>query len=292
VRPWPPITEPELVERLELDDEAFLLFIEGLARELPRRELTPEAYQRALSYPWERPAGSYVLRGDRIEALSDLTPAGRRSTLAAFTADRHPIVSFGANGAPSALRTKFAHFPEPSDQEALVLTGYLRDVDVGAIAAPGIMGYMAGTLFASPGTAVRAAVVWLTPAQATQLAWSELSYRLGRLEDARFEMDEADVAVEDVFAFVSRFGAFCVDGRPVALAAVPAKGRTAVALSQEELLDTVAQMLLGPEARAEDLMRAAFEDMADVYTRGARLRESSQPLLSAWTPFGGGAGPA
>jgi hypothetical protein len=285
VRPWPPISEPELVQRLALDDEAFMQLVERLAKAIGRREFTREAYERALSYPWERPGGSYVLREDRVEAFGDLPAAERSSTLAEFTADRHPMVSFGANGSPSALRIKFAHFPERSDREILVLTGHLLDVDVGAIAAPGMMGYMPATLFASPGTAVRAAVVWATPAQATQLAWSEVGYRLGRLDEARFEMDEAEIEVEDVFAFVSRFGAFCVEGRPIALAAIPARGRTAVPLSQEELLDGVAGMLLGPDARAEDLVRAAFDDMSDLFARGARLREESQPLLSAWTPF-------
>jgi hypothetical protein len=285
VRPWPPITEPELVQRLALSDEAFMRLVERLATAIGRREFTREAYERALSYPWERPNGSYALREDRVEAFSDLSAAARISTLAELTADRHPMLAFGANASPSALSIKFAHFPERSDREILVLTGHLSDVDVGAIAAPGMMGYMPATLFASPGTAVRAAVVWATPAQATQLAWSEVGYRLGRLDEARFEMDEDDVEVEDVFAFVSRFGALCIEGRPVALAAVPARGRTALALSQEELLDTVAGRLLGPGSRAEDLMRAAFEDMADLYARGAPLREESQPLLSAWTPF-------
>jgi hypothetical protein len=129
-------------------------------------------------------------------------------------------------------------------------------------------------------------VLWATPAQVTQLTWSELSYRVGRLDDAHFVMDEADVEVDEIFAFVSRFGAFCIDGAPVALAAIPATGRTAAALTQEELLDTVARLVVAPGARAEDLIRAAFDDMAGVL---ASVSETvwplSQPLLSRWTAF-------
>ena len=174
----------------------------------------------------------------------------------------------------------------------LVLTGDLHDVDVGAVASPGILGYIPATLFASPGTAVRAAVVWVTPAQVTQLTWSEMTYRLGRLEDARFEMDEADVQVKEIFAYVSRFGAFCIDDSPVALAAIPATGRTATEMTQEELLDHVARLVIGPDAWAEGLVRAIHEDMAGVVARASEtVWQSSEQLQSRWTPFPASGGP-
>src|SRR5215213_8091564 len=240
VRDWPPITESDLLERMALSDEQFRDLFRSLAEAYHPREYESLTFEKALRYPFERPSGSFVLRDAEVMQLEDLSPVDRRSLVATFTADRHPILSFGGNGAPSRLEEKFAHFEDAADREALVLTGYLSGVDVGPISSPGILGYIPGTLFASPGTAVRSAVVWVTTTQATQLAWSEMSYRLGRLEDVRFEMDEADLEVEDIFAFVSRFGAFCIDGAPVALAAIPAKGRTAQALTQEELLDIVA----------------------------------------------------
>lgn len=293
MREWPPITEPELLERLALDDEQFIALVHELAGAMGRREYQPAIFERALAYPWERPAGSYVLRGNDVELLDDLPRSKRKPIVNAFTEDRHPLVSFGANAAPSALAMKFAHFPDMADREVLVLTGDLHGVDVGAIASPGLMGYMPATLFDSPGTAVRAAVVWVTPAQATQLTWSELTYRLGRLDHARFEMDSADVEIEDVFAFVARMGAFCIDGAPVALAAIPAVNRTAVALTQEELLDLVAGRVIGPGAQAEELVRAIFEDTAGVIARASEtVWPSSQQLRSRWTPFPASGGPS
>jgi hypothetical protein len=286
VREWPPITEPELIERMALDDEGFVAFFNELIAAWPQREYEPAALALALAYPWERPPGSYVLRGDDVSLLNDVSPANRRFIVDALTEDRHPILSFGANVAPSRLAMKFAHFPSEVDREVLVLIGDLHDLDVGAVASPGLLGYLPATLIASPGTAVRAAVVWVTPAQATQLAWSEMTYRLGRLEDARFEMDETDIEVDDIFGFVSRLGAFCVDGAPVAMAAIPAKGRTAAAWTQEELLDAMARLVIGSEARAEDLVRATFDDLPGVIARASEtVWPSARQLQSPWTPF-------
>jgi hypothetical protein len=291
VRDWPPITEPELLERLALDDEQFIAFFRQLTNAFPRRDYEPAVFERGLGYPWERPVGSFVLRGDDVELLDDLEPAQRESVVRAFTEERHPLLSIGANAAPTALAAKFAHFPDRVDREVLVLTGDLHDMDVGAVASPPLVGYMPATLFASPGTAVRTAVVWVTPVQATQLTWSEMTYRLCRLDDARFEMDEADLQVEDIFAFVARLGAFCIDGAPIALAAIPARKRTAIALTQEELLDVVARLVLGSQAHAEDLVRATFDDMAGVIARGSEtVWRSSQQLSSPSTPFPAAAG--
>jgi hypothetical protein len=158
-----------------------------------------------------------------VTLLSDQDPARRESTVAEFTADRYPILAFGGNAAPTWLTAKLGHFPAREDRDVLVLAGELHDIDVGASASPSPMGNMPGTLFASPGTAVRATMIWCTTAQITQLTWTEIPYLLGRLDDAVFTMDEADIEVEEVFAYVSRFGAFCVDEAPIALAAIPAR---------------------------------------------------------------------
>ncbi|MGK2956597.1 MAG: hypothetical protein ACSLFI_13135 [Solirubrobacterales bacterium] len=286
MRDWPPIIEPDLLARLALSDDDFYALTDEISKGWGHREYEPAFLERALGYPWERPAGSYLLRNDEVEVLADLDPDERESVVSAFTADRHPILAFGGNGSPSYLTAKFGHFPAEDDRDALVLTGYLSDHDVGAAASITPMGNMAGTLFFSPGTAVRASMVWCTTAQITQLTWSEVPYHLGRLDEASFEMDEADVEVDQVFAYISRFGAFCVDGEPIALAAVPAKNRTNRAFVQEDLLDFVAPQLVGPGAKAEDVVRAVFEDMAGVvWTSAKELRPNSRQLESAWTPL-------
>jgi hypothetical protein len=151
---------------------------------------------------------------------------------------------------------------------------------------PALYGAMPATLFPSEGTAVCATVLWVTPAQFTQLTWSELSYRLGSLR-TRFEVDEDGTRFDEVLAFVSRFGAFCPAGSPVALAAIPAEGRTAEAMTQEQLLDAAAALAIAPEARAETLVRAIFDDMSAIAPRiAATLHRASLPFESErWTPF-------
>src|SRR3954447_25962547 len=54
VRNWPPITEPELLERLALGDDQFHAYVRGLAAAFERREATPALVERALRYPWKR----------------------------------------------------------------------------------------------------------------------------------------------------------------------------------------------------------------------------------------------
>lgn len=290
MRDWPPITEPELLERLALDDEAFLALTESYAGAWGRRELAPETYTWALGYPFERPRAAFVLRSGEVQLLDELEPGERAATVAAFTGRRHPLLSYGGNAAPSWLTAKFAHFPDPDDRTVLVLPGRLHGFDVGPAAALAPAGYMPATVFASPETEVRASVVWATDAQVTQLTWSEVPYRLVRLDDATFRVDDdaTGVEIDQVFAYLHRLGSLCLDGAPVAMAAIPAAGRRAAALTQEELLDRAAALVLHAEARAADLVRAVYEDFGAVT---ARARQTVWPLgarlQARWTPHPG-----
>jgi hypothetical protein len=271
MRDWPPIDDPQVLEWLALDFDEWVAWIRQRVVQFGRRTYDAAALERALSYPWERPAGSFVLRDGTVEHVEDMEPSERREVVAAFARDRHPLVAFGANGAPSRLQERFAAFDEPADRTVLVLTGELHGVDVGAQASPTYYGTMPGALFASPGTAVRAAVLWLTPPQFAVVTQAELGYRLGRLDRARFVMDEAGVKVDDVFAFVSRVGALRIDGEPVALSAIPAAGRSARAMTQEQVLDEVAALALGPSARASDVVRMCFEDLPSLARIASQL---------------------
>lgn len=285
----PPIDEPELLERLAMDDREFVEFVETLLSRVPPRSYDETSLARAIGYPWTRPAGSYLLTGARLDLLEDLTATKWESVIDRHTSasgGRQPLLAIGSNGAPEALERKFAHFPDEEDRTVLALTGRLHDFDVGVAAQPTLYGAMPATLFPSPGTAVCATVLWVTPTQFTQLTWSELSYRLGKLR-TRFDVEESATSFEEVLVFVSRFGAFCIDGQPAALAAIPASGRTAKALTQEQLLDAAARLAIGPEAKAETLVRAIFEDLAGIGPRFAEtINRASLPFSSEqWAPF-------
>jgi hypothetical protein len=256
---------------------------------LPPRDYETGALERALAYPWERPEGSFRLRAGEVDPLGEMGAAERDEAIAEFTAGagRSPLLAIGSNGAPGVLERKLAHFEDEEDRAVLVLTGRLHGFDVGFAAQPALYGALPATLFPSPGTAVSTSLLWVTKAQFTQLAFSELSYRLGRL-GARFEVDEGGTAFDEVLVFVSRFGAFCPGGEPAALAAIPALGRIAPALTQEEAMRAAAELLLGPGASAESLVRALHEDLDSLASKLAEtVHRRGRPFeAEEWEPFG------
>lgn len=282
---WPPISPSELRARLALTDEEFTGFLGTLAASIGVREFTDDIYTRALGYPWARPASSYLLTGGTVKPLDDL-PA---ETVDELMRARWPLLAFGSNGAPERLSLKFGHL-ETEQQQLLVTAGELHDFDVGASAHPSIYGALPGTIFPSPGTVVRASVLWVTTEQLTALTWTELSYALGRLDRIRFDPDGRDLApIDSVFAFVSRLGAHRVDGEVVALEAVPASGRRVRAYTQERLLDDIAARTLGPKATARELVIRLMEDFAGcAATIGPLLHSTALAFDSPhWTPYPG-----
>lgn len=285
---WPPISEPELLARLALPDEEFKRMVAELARSLPAREYEPAMLERALGYPWERPAGSYEWRDGRVLPFAELEEPEREGLIERYTTGppRLPLLAIGSNGAPEVLERKFGHFPPGEGRAVLALSGHLHEFDIGAAAQPTVYGSMPATPFESPGTAVAATVLWVTPEQFTQLTWSEVTYRLGRLH-TRFEVADAGADFDDVLVFASRFGTFCVDGEPAALTAIPARDRSARAFTQRELLDRAAALALGPGADAETLLRAICEDLPGLLPKvAATVRRQAQPLRSErWVLF-------
>jgi hypothetical protein len=280
MREWPPISDPDVRAWMALGDDEWLPALMARAGTFKTPVFTEAAYAVGLAYPWARPVGSYLLRDGEVRPITDVD-------LAAFTADRHPLVTFGANGAPHRLIERFAGFAEAADREVLVLTGHLHDFDVGANIVPVPYGAVPAILFHCPGTAVRAAVLWLTAPQVETLVFAELGYRLGRLDHAHFEIDDVDVTIDVVFAFVGRTGALRLDGKPAALAAVPARNRTARAMTQEELLHALGVLAFGPGTTAGDMSRRCFEDHPSVVRALMPLTAPTalQLPVESWTPY-------
>jgi hypothetical protein len=280
MREWPPISSPDVLAWMALGDDEWLRAIMAREGEFETPPFTEAAYQFGLTYPWDRPAHSYLLRDGEVRPIADVD-------LKAFTADRHPLVTFGANGAPHRLVERFGGCPDPADRDVLVLVGHLHGFDVGANIVPVPYGAVPAILFHSPGTTVRAAIIWLTPLQVETVVFAELGYRIGRLDHAQFAIDEADVGIDTVFAFIGRTGALRLDGEPVALAAVPARDRTARAMTQEELLQALGVLAFGPGTTPRDLARRCFEDHGSVVE--ALLPQTAPTALQlpaeSWTPY-------
>ncbi|MEA2151364.1 MAG: hypothetical protein QOD69_3194 [Solirubrobacteraceae bacterium] len=280
MREWPPISDPDVRAWMALDDDEWLPALMARAATFEKQRFTEAAYEFGLAYPWDRPTGSYVLRDGEVRPITDVD-------LQTFTADRHPLVTFGANGAPHRLIERFGGFADAADREVLVLTGHLHGFDVGANIVPVPYGAVPAILFHSPGTAVRAAILWLTALQVETLVFAELGYHLGRLDHAHFEVDEVDVMIDVVFAFVGRTGALRLDSAPVALAAVPARDRTARAMTQEELLHALGVMAFGPGTTAREMSRRCFDDQMSVVRALMPLTAPTavQLPVGSWTRY-------
>jgi hypothetical protein len=291
---WPEITEPLLRERQGMSDEEFLEFLAGLLEAIGTRELEEEHYERAIGYPWGRPPGSCIVTDQGVKDLGEIDASQRVEFVSEYvdeSADRVPLLAYGANGSPERLALKLAHLPD-GHREALILAGDLEDFDVGAAAQPPLFSSMPATLIPSPGTAVRVAVLFLTPIQFTALWWTELSYKLGALTDVTLTTEITEESIKRVILFISRWGAFSVDGAPVAMAAIPARNRHSPALTQTEILNAAARMSIGEGSTARDLIKSAFENpaafMADRY---ATFRAASVPFESEhWEEMPVGAG--
>lgn len=283
---WPEITEPLLRERQAMSDEEFFAFLTGLLEHAGARTLDDAHYEQAIGYPWARPPGSSLVSGTQVETLVDIPVARREEIVREYLQadDRLPLLAYGANASPERLALKLAHLDD-EHRRALILAGELADFDVAPTAQGPWFSSMPATLVPSPGTTVRVGVLFLTPVQFTTLWWTEVSYKLGELDAVSLTTDVADVTISRVLAFISRFGAFCVDGEPVVLAPISARNRRWTALTQAGVLDAAARLTLGDDAAARDLIRAAYERPTSfIAEHFAALRAASLPFESAhWT---------
>ena len=289
---WPEITEPLLRERQGMSDEEFLEFLAGLLEAIGTRELEEEHFERAIGYPWGRPPGSCLVTDEGVKDLGDIDASRRVELVSDYVAaDRVRLLAYGANGSPERLALKLAHLPD-GHREALILAGDLEDFDVGAAAQPPLFSSMPATLIPSPGTAVRVAVLLLTPIQFTALWWTELSYKLGALTDVTLTTEITEEPIKRLIVFISRWGAFCVDGAPVAMAAIDARNRHSTALTQTEILNAAARMSIGEGSTARDLIKGAFENPAAFMAeRYGSFRAASVPFESEhWEEIPVGAG--
>ena len=294
---WPPIDDA-LLRRLalpmaELDREVY-----DYVGTWPSSEPDAAFRERALGYPWARPAGSFVL--EHPGGLGPITPAHHEelATLAAGATPpghprRYPLLAIGSNGAPDTLIRKFEFLPHDA-RRVIVVAGRLHGFDVGATARIAPYGAFPATLVPSPGTAVYCSLLWVTEPQLLALTWSELSYAFGRLAPIVFQAtDHPPHRLDHGLVYVSRWGHLELGGQPVALEAMAADHRRGAVWSQERLLEHAAVRLFGAGARAERLIEAvAREPLATVKRVASAVAVDAVPFEHpAWTPYPGSQAP-
>jgi hypothetical protein len=187
-----------------------------------------ELVRRALAYPYDPPAGSFVQVGERTLPVppEEIDVAGRRALLA-----------YGANASPEALTRKLAGLPpEPVAVLRVALGGW----DVVYSAHVTRYGSVPAAVVPSPGTVASVHLVFPSDAQLAALAATEgENYRLERLADFAAELEIGGEGPGEIDAFVSVHGPLLLDGSPVALAAIPARDRAFSELTTPEMIDRV-----------------------------------------------------
>ncbi len=189
---------------------------------------TEELVRRALAYPYDPPAGSFVQVGARTLPVppAEIDVAGRR-----------PLLAYGANAAPEALTRKLAALPPtPLPVLRVALSGW----DVVYSAHVTRYGSVPAAVVASPGTVANVHLVFPDDDQLEAIAATEGgNYRLEKLADFGAELEVGGEAPREIDAFIGVHGPLLVDGSPVALAAIPARARVFPELPTPAMIDRV-----------------------------------------------------
>jgi hypothetical protein len=203
---------------------------------------TEELVRRALAYPYDPPAGSFVQVGDRTLPVppEEIDVDGRRALLA-----------YGANASPEALTRKLAHLPpDPVAVLRVALSGW----DVVYSSHVTRYGSIPAAVVPSPGTVASVHLVFPSDEQLAALAASEgENYRFGQLVDFTAELEIGGEGPREIDAFLSVHGPLLLDGAPVALAAIPARDRVFAALTTPQMIDRV-RASLTPDLTVEEFI--------------------------------------
>jgi len=222
---------------------------------------TTDLVQRAMGYPYDRPTRPFAQRG---HLTMDPDEAG------IDPAERRPLLAYGSNAAPRVLARKLALSRDP----VLVVPATLREFDVVYSAHISPYGAVPATLQRSPGTAVEAHVIYMTDAQIELITATEPNYEPATLREVECQL-EAGETLTELTAYVSRHGCLLFDGVEVALAAVPASGRTFPELSEPEVLERV-RALTAPD---EDTESFVLTNVADPVLAKSRSGQFKKHLL-------------
>ncbi len=203
---------------------------------------TAELVRRALAYPYDPPDGSFVQVGDRTLPVppAEVDFDGRRALLA-----------YGANASPEALTRKLAHLPpEPIAVLRVALSGW----DVVYSAHVTRYGAVPAAVVQSPGTVASVHLVFPSDEQLAAITATEgANYELRQLVDFSAEYDVGGEGPVEIDAFISVHGPLLLDCAPVALAAIPARGRAFAELTTPEMIERV-RATLHPELTLEQFV--------------------------------------
>lgn len=193
-----------------------------------------EALARAVDYPYPAHPEPYLFRDGRVEPLPTALD------VSALT----PVIAVGSNRAPAQLARKYR------DQRATIPVTRLiaRGLDVVYAAHMAGYGAVPATLAPSSGTEVELWITWLDRTALRRMDETEAVGVNYRRDEQGLDVVTSDGPVPDrALVYNALRGCLTLDGRIVPLAAVPARGRAAPALSEREVLERLHRDYAGAE---------------------------------------------
>lgn len=188
-----------------------------------RRTVSADALARAVAYPYPAHPDPFLFRDGRADPLPPDTAFARRT----------PVIAVGSNRAPEQLARKFDRLSVSIPVTRLVA----RDLDVVYAAHMAGYGAVPATLARSPGTEVELWITWLDAETLRRMDETEAVGVNYRREERGLDVVAAHgPAPERALVYTALRGCLTFDGAVVPLAAIPATGRAAPALTEAEVL--------------------------------------------------------
>ncbi len=236
--------------------------------------MTRERIDRAVGYPYRAHGEDFLFTGGRAEPLPD---AVAFDTLT-------PVVAVGSNRAPEQLARKF----DGMAVSIPVTRVTARHVDVVHAAHMARYGAIPATLAPSEGTEVELWITWLDAVCLDHMdATESVGVNYDRVFVALEVVETRRAAPLRVLSYAARRGYLAFESEPVALAAVPARGRRFPALHQHDVLSRL---------HADHGRDEPFEDwlLAHIGEAGAGRRQglTRSLAITAIRPGGGPKGVA
>lgn len=232
--------------------------------------------ESALDYPYSAPPNSYVLIAGCCHALpgagpSSLDEALSRIALMPEVLDeclegrtlsaqgRTPVLAYGSNRSPRVLAKKLQGC---RDGVVPVLSAVVSGLDVCYSAHVARNGILPATIYPYEDTAVRVKVTWFSSEQLARIHESEslgTNYDFMRISGIEVIFEDGS-SWQELWAYVSRRGCLNLGLGPVALSAIEASGRRAVALSEREVMRELAVRFSDTSDANEFVARLAADE--------------------------------
>jgi len=249
-------------------------------------EAAKKAVHRASSYPYARPNRSFLYESGEaqdVDAPELLRLADKESLV--------PVLALGSNASPEQLGRKFANF---SRVRIPVVYCTLRDFDVGYAPLITSYGSVPATLIPSAGTAVSAAVTYLSTELLEAMHATEGAYELRELRQIDLLLDGGRQQ-STIWAYVHQLGSLNIPYHelelsksfqkvgPAALAEISAEGRRFPSFDQVQMQVLVRQILqeqglANASSSIEEFMLQNVTDDSVRCRRAAVLASLAEPF--------------